>query len=157
MNIFILDLDLTKCAKSHVDRHVVKMPLESAQMLSTAVRLSGIDAGYKITHQNHPCSIWVRSSLGNWLWLRDLAYELNEEWRYRYNHSNDCKSYETIKSLPLPNIDDIGLTKFPICMDDESKISDDPVLSYRNYYNTQKSHIFSWKNREIPDWVRTNE
>lgn len=157
MNIFVLDLNLTRCARAHVDKHVVKMPLESAQMLSTAVRLSGIDAGYKITHQNHPCNIWARSSLSNWLWLRDLAYELNEEWKYRYKHSHDCKSYETIKSLPLPNIDDIGLTKFSICMGEESMVLNDPVLSYRNYYNTQKSHLFAWKNRKVPGWVRKNE
>ena len=85
MNIFVLDQDINKCAQYHVDRHVVKMITESAQMLSTAARLVGIDAGYKITHQNHPCTKWSRNSLSNWLWLKDLAKSLNEEWKFRYN------------------------------------------------------------------------
>lgn len=129
------------------------MPLESAQMLSTIVRLSGIDAGYQITHQKHPCTIWAGQSLSNWLWLRNLANHLNDEWRYRYKHDYDCKSYQTILKLPIPNIEDIGLTPFAICMNEECKINNDPVASYRKYYIQQKSHIFTWKDRDIPEWV----
>lgn len=39
MNIFYLDNDPAKAAKDLVDKHIVKMPLESAQMLSTVHRL----------------------------------------------------------------------------------------------------------------------
>ena len=63
MNIFILDKNIKKCASYHCDKHVAKMILESAQMLSTAVRLAGDDIGYKVTHQNHPCMVWTRNSL----------------------------------------------------------------------------------------------
>ncbi len=63
MNIFLLDIDWQINATYHVDKHVVKMILESAQLLSTAVRLSGIDAGYKAAYKNHPCAIWTRQSL----------------------------------------------------------------------------------------------
>jgi hypothetical protein len=73
MNIFILDEIPEKCARYHCDAHVIKMILESAQMLSTTVRLSGIDRGYKITHQNHPCTLWTGESLSNWQWLRELG------------------------------------------------------------------------------------
>ncbi len=62
MNIFLLDIDWQINATYHVDKHVVKMILESAQLLSTAVRLSGIDAGYKAAYKNHPCAIWTRQS-----------------------------------------------------------------------------------------------
>jgi aspartate oxidase len=86
MNIFVLHKDTRKAAQMHCDKHVVKMILESAQMLSTAVRMNGIDAGYKLTHRNHPCNIWVRESLSNWQWLKSLACELNTEWQFRYNH-----------------------------------------------------------------------
>lgn len=154
MNIFILDNDISKNVLYHADKHVIKMILESAQMLSTAVRLSGIDAGYKPTHIKHPCVLWVSSSLSNWRWLLDLTKGLNEEWRYRYNHKNNHKSFDVATSLPEPNIDDIGITPFAVCMPDDVKIDNDPVKSYRNYYKINKSHIHSWKNREIPEWIK---
>ena len=153
MNIFILDLDLIKCAQYHVDKHTVKMITESAQMLSTAVRLSGIDAGYKITHQNHPCTKWTRLSLSNWMWLKNLALHLNDEWKFRYKHIQNHKSFDVIQSLPIPDIVDSGLTPFVICMDNEFKLNNDPVQSYRNYYIKTKFKLFNWKNREIPEWI----
>lgn len=153
MNIFILDLDINKCVEYYVDKHIIKIVLEVAQMLSTTVRLTGIDAGYKITHQNHPCTKWARESLSNWLWLKNLAKHLNNEWQYRYNHTYNCKAYDVILSLPEPELPDIGLTPFVICMNDEYRINNDAVKSYRNYYIKAKSHIFSWKNREIPKWL----
>ena len=85
MNIFVLDNDINICAKYHCDKHVIKMILESAQMLSSVVRLNGHDIGYKLTHQNHPCTIWARKSLSNYLWLFQLTDSLNSEYRYRYS------------------------------------------------------------------------
>lgn len=151
MNIFVLDNDIELCAQYHVDKHVVKMILESAQLLSSAVRLSGIDAGYRLTHQNHPCSIWVRESLSNWIWLRDLTTALNDEYRFRYDKSINHKSYDVVCSLPQPNIEDIGLTQFRMAMPEEYQ-SDDVVESYRKYYINDKRDIAAWKNRTIPYW-----
>lgn len=156
MNIFILDLNIQRCAEYHVDKHVVKMLLEYAQMLSTTVRLSGVDIGYKITHQNHPCTKWVRESLSNWLWLRKLATHLNDEWKYRYDHLQNCKAFDTILTLPEPIIEDKGLTFFPICMDEQFKVNNDPILSYRNYYQQGKQHILSWKHRDAPNWIQSS-
>ena len=151
MNIFVLDDDIEICAQYHVDKHVVKMILESAQLLSSAVRLSGIDAGYRLTHQNHPCSIWVRESLSNWIWLRDLSNALNAEYRYRYDKDINHKSYDVIETLPEPNIEDLGLTPFRLAMPDDYK-TDSAVESYRIYYMNDKRDIATWKNREIPHW-----
>jgi hypothetical protein len=151
MNIFILDEDIETCARYHVDKHVVKMILESAQLLSGAVRLSGIDAGYRLTHQNHPCSIWTRESLSNWIWLRDLTAALNDEYRFRYCKSINHKSYDIVRDMPQPNIDDIGLTRFQMAMPDEYR-TDDVVESYRIYYKQDKRDIAAWKNREQPYW-----
>ena len=67
MNIFILDSDITISARYHVYQHVVKMITELAQLLSTANRMSQLDEGYKTTHINHPCSIWVRKSLAGYI------------------------------------------------------------------------------------------
>lgn len=152
MNIFILDKNHSKNAMYHNDRHVVKMILEYAQLLSGAVRLSGLDAGYKLTHKNHPCAIWVRESLDNWLWLRDLAAALNEEYKYRYGKECNHKSFDVIKSLPVPDIPRKGLTKFRLAMPDENK-DDNAVTAYRNYYRNNKQHIATWKNRKVPSWL----
>lgn len=151
MNIFYLDQNLSKAAEYHVDSHVVKMVTEYAQLLSSAVRLSGIDAGYKLTHKNHPCAIWVRESLDNWLWLRELARELNKEYRFRYQRDTDHKAWTVIETLPLPNIPSIGMTNFRLAMPDDVKHYD-PIIAYRNYYIKHKQHIAKWKNRNIPTW-----
>lgn len=151
MNIFYLDSDHETSARYHVDRHVVKMVTEYAQLLSSAVRLSGIDAGYKVTHKNHPSAIWTRESLDNWLWLRDLTEMLNYEYMYRYDKAENHGAYDVVRSLPLPNIESKGITSFRLAMPDDVKV-EDPIQSYRNYYIKYKQHIATWKNRDMPDW-----
>lgn len=127
------------------------MVTEYAQLLSTAVRLTGVDAGYKITHQNHPCAIWTRESQDNWLWLRELATELNYEYMYRYDHSENHKAFNVIQSLPVPNIESKGITPFRLAMPDDVR-DEDPVQAYRKYYNVHKQHLAKWTNRNMPDW-----
>lgn len=152
MNIFVLDYDIKKCAQYHFDKHVVKMILEHAQMLSTANRSVGLDEGYKATHINHPCNKWLRESLNNWIWLRNMTYELHEEWKHRYNHKNKIhKSFEVVCSLSVPNLPDIEMTSFALAMPDKYK-TNDAVNSYRKYYKDEKNHLATWKNREIPEW-----
>jgi hypothetical protein len=146
LNIFILDNDPELAARYHTDKHVIKMILESAQMLSTTVRLSGIDIGYKITHVNHPCTIWARTSLTNWRWLGSLSYYLNEEYKFRFDKTANHKSYDVITSLPWPNIPDIGLTPFAQALPSIYK-NQNPVIAYRQYYLKEKSHLFKWTKR----------
>jgi hypothetical protein len=115
MNIFVLDSDPSTCAKMHCDKHVVKMILESAQMICTTHHQCRnpklkYDIPYKQTHVNHPCNRWLRDSLANYLWLVDLTKSLNNEYKYRYEHDNNHKSYDAIKDLPLPDLPNIGLT-----------------------------------------------
>lgn len=156
MNIFVLDTDVNRAARYHNDKHVVKMILEYAQMLSTAVRKSGIDAGYKPTHVNHPCTVWARQSLSNWRWLRDLAAAVNAEYRYRYDKDCNHKSYDMIQTLPEPLIDDVGILPFPQAMPQGYKRSC-AVKAYRGYYMGEKRHIASWKKRNAPKWFNTND
>ena len=83
MNIFFLDLNQRKCAKWHVDKHVIKMILESVQLLCSAHHIfpnknNLYSPPYKLTHKNHPCSKWVRESLSNYKWLIKLAKELSK-------------------------------------------------------------------------------
>ena len=153
MNIFVLDKNPKKCAKYHNNSHVVKMITESAQMLSTVVRLTVIDIGYKITHLNHPCTRWVRESKSNWLWLREMTKHLHDEWKYRYNHTNNHKAYDVILTLPIPNLPDIGITDFALAMQKKYH-TDNPVESYRQFYINEKNHLGEWKKRNIPKWYK---
>ena len=152
MNIFILDTDIEKCAQAHVDKHVVKMILESAQMLCAAKLLSNEDAPYKLTHKNHPCTLWVRESQSNWIWLKNLARALNEEFKYRFGHKEDHLSWQKIKDLGPPDIVDKGLTPFAQAMPEDCK-QQDAVEAYRDYYRNYKEELFSWKKRSRPDWL----
>lgn len=151
MNIFVLSLNILKCAMFHCDQHVIKMILESAQMLCTVVLLSGGSAGYRIVHQKHPCTLWALKSLSNWKWLRELAYALNDEFKYRYKKTEDHKSIEIIKALKEPNIPDLGLTPFAQAMPDEFR-DPDSVLAYRKYYAGAKFRFATWRERDIPNW-----
>lgn len=153
MNIFVLDENPELAAKYHTDKHVIKMILESAQMMSTAVRWSGIDAGYKVAHLNHPCTIWVRKSLTNWRWLGSLAYYLNQEFIFRFDKTANHKSYDMITSLPWPNIPEIGLTPFAQAMPDIYR-NDNAVTAYRNYYLGEKEYLFQWTKRNKPIWIK---
>jgi hypothetical protein len=120
-------------------------------MLCTAVLLSGGKAGYRMVHAKHPCTLWALNSLSNWRWLRELAYELNNEYKFRYNREEDHKSVQVIKDLKEPKIPDLGLTTFAQAMPEEFK-DPDAVQAYRKYYAGAKYKFATWRNREIPDW-----
>ncbi len=79
MNIFVLDRNIRKCAQYHCDQHVSKMILESIQMLCTCLNKKGVSTPYKSTHLKHPCVLWLDESHSNFLWLKELALELNRE------------------------------------------------------------------------------
>ena len=151
MNIFFLDSDPKKCAQYHNNKHVVKMILETAQLLCGVHWVIGNEAPYKLSHKNHPCSIWVRSSLENYLWLCELGLELCTEYEYRYGKKH--KTYDVILwcILNKPNISDVEFTDPPRAMPDEFKVSD-VTQSYRNYYMGPKRGFCVWSGRENPEW-----
>jgi len=157
MNIFILDWDVKKCAVYHNDKHVVKMILETAQLLCGVhhVTETNIDnIPYKLSHKNHPCSIWARESITNYLWLCELGLELCKEYTYRYEKRH--KSQDVIEwcLFNKPNIEDKGFTEPAKAMPDEYKVKS-VVQSYRNYYNGEKVSFSKWKKREIPKWFNS--
>ena len=153
MNIFVIEEDTVDIARSHCDKHVSKMILESAQMLCTAHWNLGEEAPYKPVHFKHPCTLWAGESLANWLWLKQLALDLNREFMYRYNKKVWHKSAEMIYSLKSPvKIQNIGLTERPQCMPDEYKVEGDVIQAYRNYYIGDKSRFAMWTKREPPSW-----
>lgn len=156
MNIFVLSKDPKQAAKWHVDKHIVKMPLETAQILCTVRRQYGDqNVPYKSTHEHHPCCKWAAESAENYVWLCILGIELCGEYRHRYGKTHKCEVIiENCLSKIPKRIANKGRTPFVQAMPTHCKM-DDPVLAYRNYYITEKSHLASWKNRNIPDWWST--
>jgi hypothetical protein len=155
MNIFILDTDTKKCAKDHVDRHVTKMCVEYAQLLCSAhwCTESKLDIPYKLSHKNHPCSIWTRDCIENYLWLCGLGMDLCEEYTNRYGKKHKSQLVIEWCLLNPPNLVTNGdLTPQPKAMPDEYKV-DDVVESYRNYYRGGKKNILVWKNGHKPEWL----
>jgi hypothetical protein len=155
LNIFYLDEDITKCAQSHADTHVIKMILESVQILCTALFINGVEAPYKPTHKKHPCVLWTSESFSNWMWLRDLTIALNKEYRFRWNKKSDHLSFTVMTSLSLPRnfIKDIGITKRPQAMPDIYKVKDDPLSAYRKYYIFEKRSLHRYTCRKPPFWL----
>ena len=110
---------------------------------------------YRKTHTNHPCSVWARESVSNYIWLCKFGLELCKEYTYRYGKVHKCQAVieNCIENTPDPNVFTyLELTEFPQAMDEQYKL-DDPVLAYRNYYNGAKSHLHNWKNRQAPYWI----
>ena len=173
-----------ECAKFHVDRHVTKMVLEYAQLLSTAHRiLDGTESVglsktgrkqiryvlsddrehtlYSATHINHPSAQWVRQSAANYMWLAELLEECCNEYSYRYGKTHKVESgglMQMLKNNFPKNISNQPFTEPTPAMPDECKVPGDSITSYHNYYWMNKQHLASWKGkinrRESPMWWR---
>ena len=158
MNIFYFYDCPTKSAQAQPDKMLVKMPLETAQMLCTAHReLDGdgyADANglYKRAYWNHPCTIWARESWDNYRWLYKHFIALGDEYKHRYGreHASITKLKDALYWHP-DNIKDKGLTPLAQAMPDEYKNAD-PIKAYRKYVVNEK-HYAKWeKGREQPKW-----
>jgi hypothetical protein len=183
MNIFYLDNDPRTCAEMHVDKHVVKMILEYAQLLSTAHRVldgtiidtlsaSGRKAKkyvlnddrdsilYSATHINHPSAVWCRQSVANYVWLAELLEECCIEYSYRYGKTHKVEASGLMQALKnnIPkNISNQPFTEPTPAMPDECKVPGDSLTSYRRYYVMNKEHLWSWSgkinSRKRPQWL----
>jgi hypothetical protein len=182
MNIFILDKNPIKAAQLQCDKHIVKMVLESAQMLSTAHRVldgkltkvpskSGKTSVkgwilpderenllYKAVHVGHPCTVWTMESVQNYIWHYDHFQALATEFEYRYEKKH--KSWvdlEEALSIPPRNIPMGPLTPFKLAMGAAPECINphDPVGSYRAFYQTKQDRFsMDWTKRDIPEWFK---
>lgn len=163
MNIFVTNTDPLICAQEHCNVHVVKMILETAQLLSTAhVELDGKQVAYKATHKNHPSAVWVRKERSNYLWAFDLFDALLYEYTHRTGKRHKSASIREILSRPPEKISDrFGcLTHFPKAMPDEFK-QKSVETSYKDYLNAKymewlkrdRPMRVEWTDRPVPDWV----
>lgn len=162
MNIFFLSLSPKEAARFHCDKHVVKMIIETAQMLYSAHWVLNPEdlpeTAYKLAHKNHPCSIWVRSSLENYLWLCSLGYWLCKEYQYRYGDHKQHKTQahlEWLMSHPPKSIISLGMTLPAQAMPDEYKHSD-PLVAYKTFYIESKlkqRNIVAYTKRNWPEFL----
>lgn len=155
MNIFFLSICPKTCALYHLDKHIVKMPLETAQLLCSAhwMTESSFKPRYKLAHKNHPSSIWTRESKQNYIWLCELGIELCKEYTYRYGKIHKCQEViEELKNNIPENIPNIKRTPIKLAMPDEFK-DEDPIEAYKNYYFFGKIKLHSWKKRSSPDFI----
>ena len=162
MNIFFLSLSPKEAARFHCDKHVVKMIIETAQMLYSAHWVLNPEdlpeTAYKLAHKNHPCSIWVRSSLENYLWLCSLGYWLCKEYQYRYGDHKQHKTQahlEWLMAHPPKSIISLGMTLPAQAMPDEYKHSD-PLVAYKTFYIESKlkqRNIVAYTKRNWPEFL----
>lgn len=148
MNIFVVDRDPVKAAKNLCDKHVVKMILETAQMLCSA---HNGNAPYKPTHVKHPCTIWTSLSMDNYEWLLSHGLALCEEYTRRYGKRHKTQDVLEWLDINRPTIPKVGLTPFAQAMPDEFKHYD-AVEAYRNYYIGAKCKIAVWNHSTKPSW-----
>lgn len=161
MNIFYLDDCPYIASTYHADTHVVKMAIETAQLLSTAHHILSPEADnselYKPTHVNHPCSVWVRENSANYQWAWQLLDGLLKEFRLRRG-----KTHATERLLPLlavrPDLSEAVEHSLPaLAMPDVFKCAD-PVLSYRRYYRQKYAEgivAYAWsEERQAPAWLK---
>ena len=164
MNIFVTDECPVKSAQHHCNVHNVKMILEVAQMLSTAhFVLDGVQVGYKPTHKNHPCSIWIRETSENYKWAYDHLKALCDEYTFRTGKVH--KTSELLKSLAKQPCKIVcgARTPFAMAMPDPFKKLGvfDQTKAYKAYLNEkfkewacrEKPMRVEWHNRAKPDWV----
>jgi len=162
MNIFGVDNDTTTCATYHTDRHIVKMPLETAQMISFVyydkelweAPIPQLLMGNSNSHDKHPCSLWIRENISNFIWSCEFGIKLVEEYRFRYNsvkHERCMLIFQwALENLPVLEVD--FRTPFAKAMPEEFKV-DCSVESYRNYYKFGKSELHQWTKRNKPEWI----
>jgi len=117
MNIFVTDPSPTKSAQVLPDKHIVKMPLETCQMLSIVAsdkwghgfgslpKLDGTP--YKTdkgAFRNHPCTVWAQD---NWTWLIVHGLALCFEYTLRYGKIHSCQSTieHAVKIFPPQDTD----------------------------------------------------
>ena len=169
-----------------VDRHVVKMILETAQLLSTAHRvIDGVEVVeqkyvngslparyrkvkrwklkdgrdnelYQATHINHPSAVWCRAGHQNYLWLFDHFLPLLNEYTHRHGKNHKCGAMVDVLSNLPDKIPMKAFTPVTPAMAAEFVISKDSVENYRNYYKQGKKHLHRWTKRNPPEWMNTS-
>lgn len=161
MNIFFLHPEPKICAQMACDKHVVKMTLETAQILSN-VHPESL-APYRQTHINHPCCIWARETDKQYAWLLRYGINLGLEFHYRFNKHH--ASFKIIKQIARLGTSHIKFPGFnfknpPQVVPPDCQVKQAPggtqnptVYAYRAHYIRNCADFATWnKGRSAPDW-----
>jgi hypothetical protein len=129
MNIFAIErdedggIDWTKSAQSQDNYRVVKMILESTQMLCTTLNLLHGEqvTRYKNAHVNHPSTKWVRESSDNFESLVYHTLAMMEEYTERFNKIHKCSGVlnEALEHYDPSMFPSAVPTPLPLCMPDD--------------------------------------
>jgi len=158
MNIFVTDTDPIQSALNLPDKHVVKMPLETCQMLAIIYsdwyygvgQLHKLDGTpYRTAHgafRNHPCTIWAAANQYNLAWLIQHGYALSAEYHSRYDKVHSCRAticeaadiYDRIFDIPCSQAYH-KVTDFTRAMPEYLKFDTtiDTITAYQRYLNTK--------------------
>ena len=182
MNRFIIENTPQACAQAHCDKHVPKMYVEEAQMLSTAHRMldgelemrpskSGKrmvkywklpdqreDILYKAVHMGHPCTKWCMETAGNYKWAYQMYLYLGIEFGYRYGKAHKTDELDGWLRFPPNNINPSEeITPMPLAMGSNPECIDhsDVIGSYRKFYQTKQERFkMVWTKRPTPEWFQ---
>lgn len=123
-----------KIAKAH---KALSVP---AHMITAPKRKCQDESGFRPVHLHHPCTIWVRQCIGNYMWTVELALALAEEYEYRWpGRTHSCKAHANwLKTNIPPGISDKERGEFAVAMDNEYRVVGNPVASYIKYYKGSK-------------------
>lgn len=135
MNIFYFTKNTKLNSKILDDKRVVKMVLETTQLLSNVLFLYNKKNPYKPTHLKHPCTIWASESRNNWLWLKKYGLNLCKEYTKRFHKTHKCE--KIIKSMSCPPIKNRNFTQPKQCMPDIYKCNKS-TRAYLKYYIGEK-------------------
>ncbi len=162
VNFFYLDKNPELCAKYYCDKHVVKIPIEIAQILSkihhilqTNIDFSKIYANSKVVKESLGPYVWTLSSLENYIWTCQLGINLIHEYKYRFNKDSH-KTEEVLKYLMEnpPPLESKGITPFKMTnkYDMFQYVSTNPITNSRYNYSEMKCMNDKWTKREKPKW-----
>lgn len=151
VNIFVLSEDPEEAAQMQCDKHVVKMILESGQMLCAAHPEGS--APWKRSHYNHPCTVWTRETTANYEWLAVHGLALCAEYTRRYNRRHAAEDVILWCAQNIPeNVPKGCLTPFVLAIKNKDYHKEDAVSSYREYYIRDKVRFAKWRHCDPPSW-----
>lgn len=122
MNLFLLSVSATKAVVALCDQHVVKMILETAQILYCAHHIMSPDAltssvavynasradgirPYKATHKMHPISLWVRAHPYHYSWACEYALIMCKEYTLRFGKTHKTEQHlQFLRQLGYPSV-----------------------------------------------------
>jgi Pyrimidine dimer DNA glycosylase len=159
MNIFAVSTDPATCARALDNRRLVKMVLETGQLLSVGRAAHGLSSPYKPTHANHPVAIWVRANRANLNWTFALLKALAAEFEFRFGKEH--KTWLAFRHFGPDHVPEAGARRTPFQNSarnlaiglDFSDIKP-TTKAYRAYLKAKwDAEAPSWGPRRPPRWA----